>query len=412
MSSSLFEGKQFMAAFEYTALEKTGQTCKGVLEGDAPRQIRQQLREQGLIPLSVEEVVRPATQRRYDQRRIQVHDFSLLTRQFATLIRSGLGIEEALKALSEQTDKAYLKSMLLAIRARILEGHSLAEGLSHFPGVFSELYRATVAAGEHSGHLDIVLERLADYTENRQQLRQKTLLALFYPILLTGVAVLVVGGLLTYVVPQVIQVFNSLHQELPWLTRMLIALSHFLQTWGLVIVLLIITMAVGLRYTLRWESVRCFIHQWLLKIPLLARIERGTHVARFTRTLSILTASGVPLVEGLQITTQVVSNCMMRKAIQEATNKVREGSSLHHALKVSHLFPPMIIYLIASGETGGHLDEMLERASVMQERELETLLSILLSLFEPLLILLMGGIVLTIVLAILMPIFELNQLIK
>lgn len=401
-----------MAAFEYSALKKSGQTCKGVLEGDAPRQIRQQLREQGLMPLSIQEVIRPTTQRHDHRTRVRVNDFTLLTRQFATLIRSGLAIEEALRALSEQTDKAHLKSMLLTVRARILEGHSLAEGLSHFPGVFSELYRSTVAAGEHSGHLDIVLERLADYTESRQHLRQKTLLALFYPILLTSVAFLVVIGLLTYVVPQVIQVFNSLHQELPWLTRALIALSDFLQAWGGIILFFLIVALIGLRYILRSEQAICFVHRWLLRIPLLGRIERGTHVARFTRTLSILTASGVPLLEALHITAQVVSNCLIRKAIQEATNKVREGSSLHQALKPSHLFPPMTIYLIASGETGGRLEEMLERASVMQERELETLLSILLSLFEPLLILLMGGIVLTIVLAILMPIFELNQLIK
>jgi len=401
-----------MAAFEYAALDKRGSVRKGVLEGDTPRQVRQQLREQGLLPLAVEEVIRPATQRRYRRIWVSASELALLTRQLATLVRSGLALEDALRAISEQTDKTRLKSLLLAVRARVLEGHSLADGLRHFPNVFSELYQATVAAGEQSGHLEVVLERLAEYTENRQYVRQKTFLALFYPLLLTAVAGLVVMGLLTYVVPQVVQVFSHMNQELPWLTRTLIAVSEFLQRWGVWLGLLLLGIGAGFRYLLQFERPLRLFHRGLLMTPLLAQIERGTNAARFTRTLNILMASGVAMLEALQIAAQVVSNRLMREAVTAASHKVREGSSLHQALGTSGWFPPMTIYLIASGETSGHLEEMLERAAIMQERELETLLGVLLSLFEPLLILLMGGIVLTIVLAILMPIFELNQLIR
>ncbi len=401
-----------MSAFQYTALDKQGQTRNGVLEGDTKKHIRQQLREQKLIPLTVNEIIRPATQRQHRRIPISATDLALITRQLATLISSGLALEEAIRAVSEQTEKSKIKNMLLAIRSRVLEGHSLAKGLGEFPNIFPPHYRATVAAGEQTGHLNIVLERLAEYTENRQLLRQKTLLALFYPALLSSVAILIVIGLLTYVVPQVVQVFSHINQQLPWLTRALITLSDFLRDWSLGLLLILITTVTGLRYLLRFDKPLMMTHRLLLQIPLISRLERGANAARFTRTLSILIESGVPMIEALQMTAQVLTNRLMRQAAIEATNKVREGSSLHTALGQSNLFPPMTLHLIASGETSGNLENMLERAAIMQERELEALIGMLLGLFEPLLILLMGGIVLIIVLAILMPIFELNQLIK
>ncbi|MDM8567839.1 type II secretion system inner membrane protein GspF [Candidatus Halobeggiatoa sp. HSG11] len=399
-----------MAAFEYIALNKAGDTRKGVLEGDTARQIRQQLRDSNLTPLSINSV----TTAKRKQRTVIVNatDLALITRQLATLVRAGLALEEALKAISEQTDKAKLKSMLLAVRSRVLEGHSLANGLQDFPKVFPAVYRATVAAGEQSGHLDLVLERLAEYTENRQYIRQKTLLALFYPALLTIVAILVVIGLLAYVVPQVVQVFANIDQQLPWLTLALIAISDFLKNWGILLLFILIMVGIGIRYLLRFEQVLTIFHTFLLRIPIISRLELGTQIARLTRTLSILTESGVPMLEALRITSKVLSNRLLRKAVEEATNKVREGSSLHNALAQSRLFPPMTVYLIASGEASGKLEQMLERAAIMQERELESLIGVILSLFEPILILVMGGMVLTIVLAILMPIFELNQLIR
>ncbi|NJO15617.1 MAG: type II secretion system inner membrane protein GspF [Thioploca sp.] len=400
-----------MSAFEYAALDKAGRTRKGVLEGDTARQIRQRLREQGLIPLAIEEVVRPAKQRRSRRITINATELALLTQQLATLVRSGLTVEGALRAVAEQSEIARIKSLLLAVRSRVLEGHNLANGLREFPKVFSELYCATIDAGEQAGYLEVVLERLAEYTENRHSLQQKMLLALLYPGLLSIVAILVVLGLLTYVVPQVVQVFNHVQQQLPLLTRSLIVLSDGLRDWGGTALLLLIGIVALLRYSLQFEQPLIFFHSLLLRLPIISRLERGANVARFTRTLNILSKSGVPMLESLRITEHVMSNRLLRKAVKSTTDKVREGTSLQEALKQTGLFPPMITYLIASGETSGRLDEMLERAAIWQERELETLLNTLLSLFEPLLILVMGGLVLTIVLAILLPIFELNRLI-
>lgn len=405
-----------MAAFDYTALDNTGRTRRGVLEGDTARQIRQQLREQGLTPLHIDEVVQKNRQQLKQAQprrtRLSAADLALLTRQLATLVKAGLALEEALRAVSEQSAKPKVKSLLLAVRARVLEGHSFADGLADFPHVFPDLYRATVAAGEQAGYLDIVLERLADYTEHRQHLQQKTLLALFYPMLLTAVALLVVLGLLTYVVPQVVQVFDNINQELPLLTRGLIASSDFLRAWGGVLLLIGVGIVVAMRYWLKQEQNLMRFHHLLLRLPLIAQLERGANVARFTRTLSILISSGVPMLDALRMTTQVVSNRPLRHAVEQAMQRVKEGANLHTALQQSRLFPPMTVYLIASGETGGNLEDMLERAAVTQERELESLIAVLLGLFEPLLILTMGAVVLIIVLAILLPIFELNQLIQ
>jgi general secretion pathway protein F len=298
------------------------------------------------------------------------------------------------------------------VRTRVLEGHTLATALADFPQVFPELYRATVAAGEQSGHLEVVFERLADYTEARQQMRQKVGLALFYPLLLTGVAVLVVAGLLTYVVPQVVQVFSSLNQQLPALTRGLIAVSEFLRQSGWLLLALLAGGAVAWALALRRIGFRRRVDRALLRLPLVARLARGANTARFARTFSILMASGVPVLEALRISAQVLSNLPMREAVQEAAARVKEGASLNKAISNSGYFPPMTVQLIASGEASGRLESMLERAAIQQERETETLIAALLGIFEPMLILVMGGVVLIIVLAILLPIFDLNQLVR
>lgn len=408
-----------MSAFEFLALDATGRNRKGVLEGDTPRQVRQQLREKGWTPLSVEEVRQRESRSagggglQFSFRRgVSATELALMTRQLATLVHSGLPIEETLRAVSQQTEKQRLKSMLLAVRSRVMEGHSLAAALSDFPNIFPDLYRATVAAGEQSGYLDVVLERLADYTESRQQMRQKIMLALIYPVLLTGVAILVVTALLAYVVPQVVQVFENIGQELPVLTRGLIALSDFIRAYGLTLLLVLVLSSIGFALLMRRPAARYRFHQFLLALPLVSRLIRGLNAARFSRTFSILTASSVPVLEGLRISAQVLSNLPMRAAVEEAATKVREGASLHAALERSRYFPPMTIHLIASGETSGNLELMLERAAVSQEREMETLMAALVGLFEPFLILAMGGIVLVIVIAILLPIFDLNQLVK
>ncbi|WP_006786854.1 type II secretion system inner membrane protein GspF [Thiorhodospira sibirica] len=404
-----------MPAFEYLALKPSGSKVRGVCEGDTPRQIRQQLRDKGLIPLTVE-AVHNRERRRLSRpglrRGINAMDLALLTRQLATLVRSGLPLEESLGTVARQSEKPRIRNLLLAVRTKVMEGHSLAQGLADFPHVFPDIYRTTVAAGEQSGHLDVVLERLADYAENRQQMRQKIQLALFYPTLLTLMALGVTMALLTYVVPEVVQVFAGIGQELPWLTRTLIALSDGLREHGLALLLGVIFVGSLGAWLLRRPAPQYAAHAFLLRLPLLGRLTRGINTARFARTLAILSASGVAVLEALRIAAQVIANLPMRAAVEEAARRVREGSGIGAALERSQQFPPMTVHLIRSGESSGALDSMLERAAINQERELETRIAMLMGILEPLLILLMGAIVLIIVLAILLPIFELNQLVN
>lgn len=404
-----------MGAFEYVALDERGRQKKGVLEGDAPRQVRQILREQGLAPIEVNEIADRSSGKglRIGLRRsLSVTELSLFTRQLATLVRAGLPLESALQAVSQQTESPRTQKVVLGIRSKVLEGHDLASALGDFPGAFPEIYRATVAAGEHSGHLDGVLERLADHVENQQALRQKVQLAMFYPAILSVVAIGVVIALLAKVVPDVVGVFDTIDAELPVLTKGLIATSDFLRDNGFILLLLMTLAGFGMHYALKQESVRWRYHRLLLRLPLIGRLTRGINTGRFTRTFSILVNSGVPVLEALRICTQIVVNLPMRDAIDNAANRVREGSSIHQALSTDKLFPPITLHLIANGESSGELGAMLERAAQHQEREVETLISALMGVFEPVLILTMGAVVLVIVLAILLPIFDLNTLVR
>jgi len=403
-----------MGAFEYVALDTRGREKTGVLEGDAARQIRQQLRDQGLTPLSVEEVKTREERSRKSivRRKISPADLALITRQWATLVKSALPVEESLRTVAQQSEKARLKSMLTAVRSKVMEGHSLATALADFPYVFSDLFRSTVEAGEHSGHLDVVLDRLADYTESRQHLSQKMSQALIYPVLLTIVALAVVWGLLTYVVPKIVKVFDGMNQELPPLTKGLIATSNFMSEHGLILLLGVAVSVLLFLFLMTKEPFRYYVHLRLLKTFLVGRLVKGLNAARFARTLSIVTASGVPILEGMKIAAQVVTNLPMRKAVADAANRVREGGNIAKSLDSSKVFPPMTIHLIASGEASGKIEEMLERAAESQEREMEGLIAGLLGIFEPVLILVMGFVVLMIVLAILLPIFEMNNLVK
>jgi len=403
-----------MGAFEYTALDIKGREKTGVLEGDAARQIRQQLRELGLTPLSVEEVQQREARNRktFFKTKISATDLSLITRQWATLVRSGMPVEEALRTVALQSEKARLKSVVVGIRSRVMEGHSLATALADFPHIFSELYRATIEAGEQSGHLEVVLERLADYTETRQQISQKMSQAMIYPVLLTVVAIAVVIGLLTYVVPKIVKVFESIGQELPGLTKGLIATSEFMASNGIYLLFVLLFVGVTFSYMMRIERFKKSYHQFLLRLPLISRMVKSVNSARFARTLSIVASSGVPILDGLRISSQVIANLPMREAVLTAASKVREGAAISSALDASKYFPPMTIHLIASGEASGNIENMLERAADAQEREMEALTAGLLGIFEPVLILVMGGVVLLIVLAILLPIFDMNQLVR
>lgn len=406
-----------MGAFEYSALDKAGKERKGVLEGDSPRAIRQQLRDQGLIPLSVDEAAHKETAAKPAfslqlRRGISATDLALITRQLATLSRSGLPLDEATSTVARQTEKPRLKSLMLGVRARVMEGHSLADGFGKFPHVFPELYRATVAAGEQSGHLDNVLERLADYTEARQILTQRIQLAMFYPAILTVMSILVVAALLGYVVPQIVEVFEDMGQDLPLMTRILIAVSDFFRNYFVIMFIGVIVLISATVYVLRKPGPKYVFHRWLLHVPIIGRFVRGVNTSRFTRTLSILAASGVPVLEALRIAAQVVGNLPMREAVMRAAHKVREGGALARSLEQSGYFPPMTVNLIASGEVSGNLEEMLERASTNQEREQETQIAFMMGLMEPVLIIVMGMVVLFIVLATLLPIFNMNQLIS
>ena len=403
-----------MGAFEYIALDTVGKERKGILEGDTPRHIRQLLREQQLLPVTVTEVAQREARRQRSfslTRRVSATDLALFTRQLATLVRAGLPLEESLLAVSQQTERPRVQSIVLGVRARVMEGHALADGFADFPRVFPEIYRATVAAGEQSGRLDQVLERLADYTEGRDQLRQKVLAALLYPIVLTVLCFGIVSALLVYVVPQVVSVFQASKAKLPLLTQLLIATSGFLRADGIYLLIAVVIAVVLFGRWLRDPAARRRFHRLLLRLPLVGRLVRGFNNARFTRTFSILAASAVPVLEAMRISGEVVTNLPMRDAVADAAARVREGAPIGRSLAVSRLFPPMTIHLISSGESSGELEAMLERAAISQERELDGLIGALMGLLGPALIVLMGVFVMGIVFAMLMPIFQMNQLI-
>ena len=406
-----------MGAFEYTALDAGGRSRKGVIEGDTPRHVRSLLRDRQLMPVTVEEVAARESRRQRRSRfgfarGVSAADLSLMTRQLSTLVRAGLPLEEALLAVSQQTEKPRVQSILLGVRAKVVEGHTLATGLSEFPRVFPEIYRATVSAGEQSGHLDAVLERLAEYTESREQMRQNVMGAMLYPLVLTIMCFTIVSILLTYVVPKVVDVFEANHAKLPLATRVLVAVSSFLRNDGLWLLLAIALAAFLFWRSLKSRATRRRVHQTMLNLPLMGRILRGVNTARFTRTLSILTASAVPVLDALRISSEVVTNLPMRDAVTEAAARVREGAPIGRSLASSRLFPPMTVHLISSGESSGQLQTMLERAATNQERELEGLLAALVGLLGPLLIVGMGLFVMGIVFAMLLPIFEMNSLIR
>jgi general secretion pathway protein F len=403
-----------VGAFEYTALDAAGKERKGILEGDTPRQIRQVLREQQLLPVTVSEVEQKEAKRQHTlsfARRVSSADLALFTRQLATLVRAGLPLEESLLAVSQQTERPRVQSIVLGVRARVMEGHTLADGLAGFPRIFPEIYRATVAAGEQSGHLDTVLERLSEYTEGRDQLRQKVLGAMLYPIVLSFICFAIVTALLVYVVPQVVSVFQASKAKLPLITEMLIDTSDFLRHYGIYILVVLIVVFIGFRRWLRNPAALRRYHRMQLRLPMIGRLQRGFNTARFTRTFSILAASAVPVLEAMRIAGEVVTNLPMRDAVADAAARVREGAPIGRSLAVSRLFPPMTIHLISSGESSGQLESMLDRAAISQERELDGLLSALVGLLGPMLIIIMGLFVMGIVFAMLLPIFEMNKLI-
>ncbi|WP_435212015.1 type II secretion system inner membrane protein GspF [Luminiphilus sp. nBUS_16] len=406
-----------MSAFRYKALNLEGRLVKGVLEADSERHLRAQLRAQQLRPvevLGVEMKVAKGPRSRFVffKSGLSGSELALITRQLATLVASALPLDECLQAAAEQTRKPSIKSILLEVRSRVSEGYTLASGMAQYPQAFGEMYRAMVHAGEQAGQLAPVLEQLAAYTENRQLTAQKLKLALIYPFVLMGVAVSVVAALMVFVVPELVSIFTHTKKELPPLTVGLIATSDFLRNWGAYLLVGFVLSGIGLRRLLQEPRRQLAWHQLLLRVPGIGRVLTGIDTARFSSTLSILMASGVPLLDALHIAGSVMSNRELQQAATKVAVNVKEGSSLNKALSQGAFFPPMMVHMVASGEVSGELEVMLERSAVNQERELEMTLGTVMGLFEPLMVILMGGVVLLIVLAILLPIFDLNTMVR
>ncbi len=412
-----------MTAFRYAAADNDGKEQSGVIEADSARIARQLLRGRSLIPLTVEPVVaegQKAALQLSIGRRLSQTELSVITRQLASLLGAQLPVADALTVMVEQSEKQQVRELMAAIRTDVLGGTSLSRALARHPRQFPDIYRALIAAGEESGKLGSVLSSLADYVEERAKLQQKITLAFVYPVIVTLVALAVVIGMLTYVVPQVVQVFTNTKQALPLLTVAMIALSDFVRGYGWIVAVLIAGAAFVVHRLLKVDAIRLAWHKRMLRLPVVGVLSRSLNTARFSSTLSILAGSGVPMLRALQAAGETVNNLAMRTRVLDATQRVREGFSLARALRAgsdedkqpgrTRLFPPVLIHLIASGEATGKLPEMLSRAADIHSREAERRAMFFTSLLEPVLILTMGVVVMLIVLAVLLPIIEINQL--
>ncbi len=401
-----------MPAYQFTAIDASGKQQKGVLEGDSARQIRQQLRDKTWTPIAVEPVEQKDKhqQRSWFQKKFSAYDLALMTRQLSVLVAAAIPLEEALRAVAKQNEKAHVQNLLLSVRSKVLEGHSLAQGMQQ-SGRFPDLYIATIAAGERSGHLDLILDQLSDYTENRFAMQKKIQGAMIYPIILLLMSFAIVMGLMTYVVPDIVKTFDQSKQALPWITVALMKASDLIRhTWPFLLLISIIGIIAFVRF-LKTTAGHYAFDRLTLRLPLFGKLSRGINSARFASTLSILTQSGVPLVDALKIGAAVSSNWVIRDAINIAAEKVTEGGNLATQLERCGYFPPMMVQMIRSGEALGELDRMLQRASDMQDREVTTFISTLLALLEPLMLVFMAAIVLVIVIAVMLPIVNMNNMI-
>lgn len=405
-----------MPSFRFEAADNAGAIDRGVIEADSARAARAHLRTRGLTPIAVEAVAAQEVQGgrrggRFGQR-LSDSELALLTRQFASLLGARLPLAAALAALAEQAERPYHREVLSALRSDVLAGHTLADALKARSRDFPDVYRALVAAGEESGDLALVMTRLADYIEERNTLRNKVMTAFTYPVIVACVAMAIVIFLLTYVVPQVVAVFTQTRQSLPLLTQMMLALSGFVRSWGWLVALVLAGAWMLWRRALRNDDVRLAWHARILKLPLAGRFALGMNTARFASTLAILVGAGVPLLRALEAARQTMTNDVLKAAVADTVSRVREGSSLARALGAQKRFPAVLVHMIASGEQTGEVADMLNRAAIQQSREVERRAIILTSLLEPALILVMAFVVLMIVLAVLLPIIEINQLVR
>lgn len=398
-----------MGAYQYEALKKSGNTLKGVIEADSERHARQLLREQDLIPILVHTLKKRTLLRNRDS--LSAAELSLLTRQLATLLAAGIPIEESLQGVAEQSASGKARQLIIGVRSKVMEGYALAQAMGDYPQTFPELYRATVAAGEQTGRLDLVLEKLADYTENQQLTRQKIQQALIYPSLMILVSTGIISFLLAFVVPKIIEVFTSSGQSLPSMTLVLMSMSEFIKSYGLYVLALLILIGAGFKRSLANPRVKIKWHVTLLKLPIANYLIKTVNVARYIHTFGILFSAGVNVLETMRVSASLVSNLSMRQAFDAAAVRVREGTSISLALKETGYINPMATHLIGSGEKSGQLAPMMERAAMQMDKEVQRMIDTALTLLEPLVILLMGAVVLFIVLATLLPIFSMEQLV-
>jgi len=407
-----------MAAFEYQALDANGKTVKGVTSGDHVKQVRAELRAQGLSPMQVKSVAESkgvvgfSLDKKSSVKRLKIkpNELSIMTRQMATLLESGMTIEETLGTLIKQSEGHKLKTVISDIRSLVTEGYSLSDAIATYPSSFPEIYRASISAGEESGTLDGVLDRLADYLEDSNALRQKVTQAVVYPIFLLFVCSAILILLIVMVVPKVVKVYQDSGQELPWLTTAVINLSDFLINYGLFLALIITLVTIGLRYLFKQEEPRYWLDGMYLQIAGIRKMVQNVDTARMSRTLSIMVGSGVPILASMRAGKAVMGNAVLRKDLQIATDEVAQGVGIGRALERNGNFPPLLVHMVSSGENSGRLGHMLDKAATATENEMQTRVAMMVSLLGPLMILIMGSLVFTIIMAILMPIFNMNSM--
>jgi general secretion pathway protein F len=403
-----------MAVFEYKGVTADGRSTSGIIDADSPKSARSKLRQTGIFPTEVMEgegadQARPS--RRAFGEWVTLQDVAIMTRQLATLLSAGIPLMEALGALTEQVEKGELKRVVAQVRESVREGSALSVAVARFPKVFPDLYVQMVRAGEASGTLDRILIRLADFLEYRVRLRGKLVSAMLYPILMLGVSTLVLFLLITYAVPKVTVIFEEMHQALPLPTRILMGISDFLLSYWWLLLFGAIGLGVGLRRYVDTPSGRVAYDRFLLRMPLFGKIVRMVALTRFSRTLSTLLSSGIPLLTALEIVRDVVGNQVLSEAIRKARENIREGESIADPLRRSGVFPPLVTHMIAVGEKSGELEGMLQKVADTYDNEVETVVSTLTALLSPIMILLMGGLIFCIVLAVLLPIFDISQVV-
>ena len=406
-----------MPVFEYHGINARGKDVRGIIDADTARLARTRLKRSGVFPTQIQEAV---TERRVSRReislghltkRVRIQDVAVMTRQLATLIEAGLPMVPALNSLSHQIENPSLQKVVTQIRERVKEGTSLSDALREFPRVFSNLYVNMVAAGESSGALDIVLVRLADFTENQVKLRNRVMAALIYPIVMVFLASGAVVFLMVQVVPKILELFEDWGQALPLPTVILLQTTNFLRSYGWVLLAGLVALLLGMIFYFKSERGGFVFDRLVLRVPIFGHLARIIATTRFSRNLGTLLASGIPLTKAMNIVKNIVNNRVIAKAIENSQEGIVEGQSIAAPLARSGVFPAMVIDMIAVGENSGQLEHMLIKVSDAYDNQIETTVSGLTSILEPFLIVIMGGIVLFIVLAVLLPVFEMNQMV-